>query len=116
MIYMKKKLITKDNSFNIIEVVLIIIVTAVVFSFCTGIVLYNRYGKSSKIFSTNEINDFAEAYETITNNYYKEVNKQEIIDVAINAMYDYLNDPYTSYLDEGTATSLLESLDGSYNG
>ena len=54
-------------------------------------------------------------FRSITN-YYDTVNEEELIDAAINGMLDYLDDPYTTYLNEFSKESLMDSLKGTYEG
>lgn len=112
---MNKKFV-RENTFNFIEVLLIVVITAIVFSCCTGVILYNKISNEKKIVESKEMNEFISAYSSIIDNYYKEVDKDKLITTAIEAMYTYLDDPYTTYLSKNSASNLMDSLNGEYTG
>lgn len=112
---MNKKFV-RENTFNFIEVLLIVVITAIVFSCCTGVILYNKISNENKIVESKEMNEFISAYSSIIDNYYKEVDKDKLITTAIEAMYTYLDDPYTTYLSKNSASNLMDSLNGEYTG
>ena len=102
---MNKKFV-RENTFNFIEVLLIVVITAIVFSCCTGVILYNKISNENKIVESKEMNEFISAYSSIIDNYYKEVDKDKLITTAIEAMYTYLDDPYTTYLSKNSISNL----------
>lgn len=104
----------KENSFNYLEVIIIVIVTAIIFSSASILVVYNRL--EIKYSSSKEVRKFIEAYNSLDEEYYKDVDKDSLINAAIEAMYNYLDDPYTTYMDKGQTESLLNSLNGEYEG
>ena len=104
----------KENSFNYLEVIIIVIVTAIIFSSASILVVYNRL--EIKYSSSKEVRKFIEAYNSLDEEYYKDVDKDNLINAAIEAMYNYLDDPYTTYMDKGQTESLLNSLNGEYEG
>ena len=44
------------------------------------------------------------------------MDKDKLITTAIEAMYTYLDDPYTTYLSKNSASNLMDSLNGEYTG
>lgn len=110
---------TKKYYFTLKEVVIMVIVTSIIISFCTGVVINKRYESSysKNITITDEnINNFLDAYETLTDKYYEEVDKDALMNSVISSMFNYFQDPYTTYLDETETTALVDSLSGSYKG
>lgn len=56
------------------------------------------------------------AYDTLKESYYKEVDKQQLIDGAINGMLESLGDPYSDYMNEEEAESFHQSISSSFEG
>lgn len=63
-----------------------------------------------------ELIEFNETYQTITSEYYENLDKTELINAAISGMLNYLDDPYSKYLDKDQTDSLTEELEGKYVG
>lgn len=103
------------------NIVIIMLVTAIISGFTSGLIVYSSYGKNTGI-SYKSINDdtnlkeFLEVYSQITSRYYEEVNKSDLIKSAISGMLDYLGDSYTTYMDLNQTNMLNESLKGEYDG
>ncbi len=109
----------KGANFSLIEVIVIILITGLIVSVCSGLIVYNNYDKFSKVSSTQnetDLSEFINSYNHIINSYVKDVNKSELLDAAIKGMYNYLNDVYSIYVDEETTETLTERLEGKYEG
>ncbi len=92
-------------------------VTSVISAVTAGIIVTNNYGLSSKVITDDkELSDFLKAYSSIVDNYYEDINKEEMLDAALNAMLSYLDDNYTTYLNSSQRKDLEERLAGSYKG
>ncbi|MDS9471231.1 S41 family peptidase [Sporosarcina pasteurii] len=63
-----------------------------------------------------EFQKFFEAYDEMKDNYFEDIDKQLVIDGAINGMIDALGDPYSDYLNEDEARQLNESISSSFEG
>lgn len=63
-----------------------------------------------------DLNKLINVYDTITSNYYGELDKDTLIDNAINSMINSVGDSYTTYTDEDTTNSFLENVEGTYEG
>ena len=108
----KKK---KKGTFGTGEVVFLVIVTCILSFFMAMLIFKND--KIVKYKSTDEeLVYFLEQYENIINNYYGEVDKDNLIDGAIKGMIDSLEDPYSTYFDEEEARNFNIKLDGTYEG
>lgn len=55
-------------------------------------------------------------YTSIEENYYQEVDKDELVEGALKGMTEALGDPYTTYLDEDGAAQLSQQLSDSFEG
>src|SRR5574344_1883775 len=111
--------ISRAVEFNLTEVIIIILITGVVVSVFSGLIVYNNYDKissSNAVVSNDNLSEFAESYEHIVNSYVKEVDKDKLIDAAIEGMYGYLNDEYSLYLNKDITSTLSEQLTGEYSG
>lgn len=66
--------------------------------------------------SDKYIADFVSVYDSVSNGFYKPVNRKELIDGAIDGMLKQLDDPYTLFLNEKETKSLDIVLEGNYLG
>ena len=62
------------------------------------------------------LKEFIKNYEFILNNYYEDVNEDDLINGAIEGMMGVLDDPYSIYMMGDEYNNLNISLNGSYNG
>ena len=111
--------IKKSVEFNLVEVIVIILITGIVVSVASGLIVFKNYDKLSSVASSDSTTNFSEfnkAYNHIVISYVKEVDKDKLIEAAIEGMYTYLNDEYSIYMDEESTKSLEERLDGQYTG
>lgn len=116
----KSKRSKKIYGFKLIEVIVIVITTSILCTVATGMIFYKHYERTpilSQNKSNNEyINEFLDVYDSITKEYYEEVNQNELIDSAINGMFSYLGDDYSEHLSQKDTNDLLEKLAGEYQG
>ncbi|KKO55001.1 S41 family peptidase [Paenibacillus sp. DMB20] len=56
------------------------------------------------------------ALDLIESNYYKDVDRDKLVDGAINGMMESLGDPYSNYMGKVTAEQFEESIEGSFSG
>jgi len=97
------------------------IITALVSGLTAGIIVYSSYNKSTGI-KYNVVNNdaalrqFLEVYSSVTEGYYEDINKTEMLEAAIDGMLKYLDERYTSYLNTSQTNQLNDSLKGEYEG
>lgn len=103
-------------NFNISEVIVIMIVTAILAITLTIKVTYTINNTPNKIKIKTELSEFMNIYNSISSDYYEEINKDEMISSAIEAMVEYLDDPYSSYLNAEEAEKMAQELNGEYEG
>lgn len=111
----------KVIGFNIVEVVIIIIISGLTASVATGIITMSNSRTSSgttysELLRDEKIRNFLDVYADVVNGYYENVDKDKAIDSAIDGMMDYLGDKYTTYLNDSETNNLNNSLAGTYNG
>lgn len=114
----KKKSI---KGFGLLETVIIIVITAIISGITTGVILYNSFDEKtgnsySSLTNDENLKEFLDVYNSVSNEYYQEIDKKEMLEEAIEAMMNYLGDDYTSYLSKDETTLLSETLSGKYKG
>ncbi len=70
----------------------------------------------SEVSNEELVAKFEKALEIIHEQYVDEVSEQELIEGAIEGMLRSLEDPYSVYMDQETATQFLESLGSHFEG
>ncbi len=117
----KKKFMNGRFSLDILDILIIIVITAIVSCLLSGLILNKQYRKSGlllddSISMDSNLKEFISTYEEIVNNYYEEVDKEGMIDAATKGMLSFLEDNYSIFLTDTDAESLSETLDGTYEG
>lgn len=111
----------KTKGFNLIWMLSIIVVTSIISALATGVIIYNNNKVTNKVTYNDlaqdkSLNEFLQVYANITSDYYKDINKEEMLEKAIAAMMNYLGDDYSSYLDIEETNKLMQQLAGEYTG
>ena len=107
--------------FKLHEVIIMVVATCFLSFFAGSTIMELRMNRKNKtvnkeIQTDKYLNSFYENYKYIVDNYYKEIDKDELINGAIEGMMGKLDDPYTTYMDEDQYDSFNIVLNGSYNG
>ncbi|WP_374702530.1 S41 family peptidase [Bacillus sp. M6-12] len=103
------------------QLLLLILLLVIVTAGITAIALtFKGESEESIVQRTNsdkpEFDKLFSTYETLTEQYYKEVDKDKLINGAINGMLDSLEDPYSDYMNEEEAKSFHENISSSFEG
>lgn len=107
-------IVERRSGFNFSEVIIIMII-AIMFGFLLGnIVNFVVFSDSSS--SSNELDELVTTYNNIIDNYYEDVDKEELIDAGIQGMINYLDDPYATYFSGEASDDFNEELAGNYEG
>ena len=101
------------NYFSFVEVVFVALIFGVIVCGLTTFVVYSITKETS--FDSN-LKDIVNSYESIVDTYYKDVDKSKLSESAIDGMMDYLNEEYSTLLNEKKANTLTDSLTDSYTG
>ena len=110
----REVIVERRSGFSISEVIIIMII-AIMFGFLLGnIVNFVVFDKSSS--SGDELDELVSTYDNIVNNYYDDVDKEELIDAGIQGMINYLDDPYATYFSGDASEEFNEELAGTYEG
>ncbi len=114
--------LNKTSDFKVYELILFGFLIMVVTIFLTVVVMHEvsdsnlNISKNGSTKSSGALSEFNEVYNLIINDYYKSVDKQQLINGAINGMLSALKDPHTTYFNKSEADNFSEIMNGSYNG
>ena len=77
--------IKKSAEFNLVEVIVIILITGIVVSVTSGLLVFKNYDKLFNVGSdtSSEFSEFKKEYDHIVNSYVKEVDREKLINAAI---------------------------------
>ena len=107
-------IVERRSGFNFSEVIIIMII-AIMFGFLLGnIVNFVVFSDNSS--SDKELDELVTTYDNIINNYYEDVDKEELIDAGIQGMINYLDDPYATYFSGEASEDFNQELPGNYEG
>ena len=105
----------KDN-YSFSEVFVITLCSLVLGAFAYFSVFTVFTGGRNYFKLSKELGKFFDVYETIIDNYYDDINKDELIDSAIDGMVSSVGDEYTSYVDKELTNEFNEMVNGVYEG
>ncbi len=71
---------------------------------------------AAKSTARNELEKIEKAYDLISNEFVEQVDREKLLEGAIQGMLSTLNDPYSVYMDKQTAKRFSDSLDSSFEG
>ncbi|KAA1040232.1 S41 family peptidase [Macrococcus equipercicus] len=96
-----------------------LLLTAVILT--AGITAFATTTGSSKVISQQtpkrtEFLKLYEVYDTLNSQYYKNVNKEKLIDSAIKGMVNGLDDPYSEYMTKSEQQEFTDSMSGDFQG
>ena len=120
-----KKEILYELNFNkndktklgIIEVIFLLTVVLII-----GILIGFLVGSKKEINKTltkdtnDKLDNFTETYKYILDNYYGDINEDELLNAALSGMLSKLGDSNTTYIDSETSNNFNITLEGSYVG
>ena len=103
------------TSFNTIEVIIIMVIT-ILFGILIGYFICYIRNDSKQDFSKDKINEFIELYDDVLDEYYKDIDSEDLIEYAIKGMIDNLDDQYSEYINKEDVDLYEEKLKGSFVG
>ena len=117
----REVVVERKSGFNYAEVIVIMIITlilgGVVGSFITYIMKGNDKDDIQVISEVpNELKEFITTYNNIINDYYEEVDRDELLESGIEGMLEYLGDDYSFYMNYDESQSFNEQVEGKYTG
>jgi carboxyl-terminal processing protease len=117
----KDGMMNRKKGFNLKEIIIIMVATALITSLTTGVLVYNQ-NKLTKNLTYKDLSEdeslkeFLNVYASLIDEYYEDVDKSELLESAINAMFNYLGEDYSTYLSKEQTDSLAQKLLGEYKG
>ena len=107
----------EPKKIGIIEVIILLIITMTV-SVSLGMIIVGQKNKVKKPEEPKDkyLETFIENYNFIVDNYYQDIDKQQLINDAIAGMMNTLDDPYSAYIEGDEADNFNINLQGSYKG
>lgn len=101
--------------FSTAETILLVIMSLLI-GLSIGFLFKQNKTTSSEDSKDQNLKEFIKNYNYIINNYYEEVDKEDLINNAIAGMMESLDDPHSVYFDENETDNFTISLNGSYEG
>ncbi len=102
------------KKFSVLEVVILISLTALVFMFVGAFIFYKKYD-GGKLKNGKNIGAIEEVYNSVLKEYYGEIDEDILTDSALWGM-SKMGDSYASYIPKDEVGLNNEILDGSYIG
>lgn len=120
----KKKKKKKKNvaTFKTIDVSILVLITALVGILVGGLtslaIVFNVGGFdfTRNAIPSEEMLKFIEEYNYIKDNYYGNLNEQDLLDGALKGVLESIGDPHTGLMDQEESKSFEMTLKGSYEG
>lgn len=111
----KEVIVERNVGFTTHEVIIIVMIALVCGTLIGSFVSFKRNNTITKT-NSNELSEFMYTYNNLTNDYYEKVDKDKLINSAIKGMIEYLDDPYTVYMEGKESEAFNETVEGEYYG
>lgn len=111
----KNKLVKNKEMYTVKEVVCVMIFSLVIgFAMCFGFM--SLFAGKNYFRVVNDLDKVVDTYYAIVDNYYGELDKNKLVDGAVEGMISSVGDTFTSYTNVGDTESFDETINGSYEG
>ena len=104
------------DTYSFSEVLIVTVFSLLIGAFSCFSVFTVMSGGINFLKTSKELSKFIEVYEIITDNYNGNVDRNLLIDSAINGMIDSVGDEYTGYYDYSSKEEFDSSVNGTYEG
>ena len=105
----------EKDLYNVKEVIIVMIFSVGIgFLMCFGIISIFTGKNYFKV--TRDLDKVIDTYYAIVDNYYGDLDKNTIIDGAVEGMISSVGDTFTTYTNTGDTETLDETMIGSYDG
>lgn len=111
----REVIVEKKAGFNFIEVIIIMIIT-VLFGTLIGSMITYKTNDSSLGGVPDDLSEFVNTYQDLVDNYYDELDKEELLNAGIKGMIEYLGDPHSTYMNVIESEAFTERVEGKYVG
>ena len=104
------------DSYTFSEILVITICSLVIGAFASFSVFIILCGGKNFFVLSKDLSKFVEVYNTLIENYYDDVDKDKLINSAIDGMVSSVGDTYTGYVDTENTDEFNELVSGIYEG
>ena len=104
------------DTYTFSEVLIITVLSLLVGAFSCFSIFAIIFGGRNYLRMSKELSKFFEVYEIITENYNGNIDKNLLIDSAIDGMMNSVGDEYTGYFDSTSKEDFDSSVNGVYEG
>lgn len=101
--------------FKLSEVIILIIITLII-GIILGISIFKVIYDNSASGGDQYLKKFVDNYNYVIDNYYGDLDRERLINSAIEGMIDSIDDPYTTYIDSVDSNTFNTTLEGSFQG
>lgn len=117
----KDEQMKETKGFRLRDIIIIIIITSIITSLTTGVIVYNQNRLTKNITfqdlsKDTDLKEFLKVYASLIEDYYENVDKKAMLESAIEAMFNYLGEDYSTYMSQEETNSLADQLKGEYKG
>ena len=106
----------KEELYTTKEMIKMVLISLCIGIFLSFIIITIIFKGKNFIKLSSELSKFIETYETITKNYYGDLDKNKLIDNAIYGMLAGIDDNYTSYTNTKLTEEFNDTVNGTYEG
>ena len=106
----------EEESYSFKEVLIVSICSLLVGIFGCFVILTILTGGRNFVRLSKDLGKFFDVYETLMDNYYDDIDKEQLVEDAIDGMVSSVGDVYTSYTDEDGVDKFNELVSGEYEG
>ena len=111
----KKKDNKEKEKYSAKEVIIVMLFSiGIGFLMCLGCI--NLITGKNYLRVTKDLSKVVDTYYAIVDNYYGNLDKKALVDVAVEGMISKVGDTFTSYTDTNGAENFNETIKGSYEG
>lgn len=107
------KFLNDDSEFSIFEVIIVVFIS-IIFGVIVGASL--TYTRSYSTRNDSGLKEIISTYNSIKDNYYKDVDTDKLTNGAIEGMVNSLGDNYSNYMNNDATDAFNESVDGKFVG
>ena len=106
----------ENDSYSFSQVFVIVIISLLLGAFaCFSLFTILSHGKNYFRLG-RELSKFYDVYDVLNDNYYGEIDKDKLVEAAIEGMVSSVGDEYTNYSDIVEADAFNQTLSGKYEG
>lgn len=106
----------KVETYSLAEVIRFLFIGVIMGMMFCFILIFSLSGGKNFITLNSDLKKLVEVYDKVVKNYYGDLDKEEMIDNAIDGLLSGVGDVYTNYSDADSTISFNEQVVGTYEG